>query len=244
MIVWKDWDGVAQLISSVPVAQRTRQDQLTLAQVQLMVGNYQEASSVAGPLAEAAPTDLEANSLAGRAWYHEGRYDEAARAFDRVWNSLISARRVEDIMMRGLIYFYRNDHQKAIETLNTALRLQPDYYPGYGALSRVYRAMGKTEQAEEYQRQGAEALARQTTERARQSRFASGLRELELAWNERRYEDVVRITQDLLQKDTNSPQRPVLYQYLSQAYQALGRTAEAQAAQAEATRLRSNQPQQ
>jgi predicted Zn-dependent protease len=142
--------------------------------------------------------------------------------------------------MRGLIYFYRSDYSKAVETLKTALTLQPDYYPGYGALSRVYQAMGQTEQAEEYQRQGAEALARQTSERARQSRLASGLRELELAWNERRFEDVVRITQDLLAKDANSPQRPVLYEYLGQAYQALGRTAEAQAAMAEAARLRSN----
>ena len=244
LVVWKDWDGVVQLIAAVPEAERTRQEKITLVQAYLIVGRYHEAANVAGPLAEASPSDLEANSLAGRAWYYEGRYDDAARAFDRVWNSLVTTQRAEDITLRGLIYFYQGNHQKAIETLKVAFTFQPDYYPGYAALSRVYRALGDERQAEEYQKQGTESFARQSSQRAKLSRVASKLRELELAWNEHRYEDVVRITQSVLQDDAGSGQRQVLYQYLAQAYQALGRTAEAQAALSEAARLASNKGKQ
>ncbi len=242
LVLWKDWDGVAQLLTSVPKSERSREEKILLTTAYLTIGHYQDAVNEAEPAAEAAPSDMELNALAGRSLYHLNRFNDAARMFDRVWSSLVAAQRSEDVMLRGLIYFYENNPQKAIETLKLSLTFQPDYYPAYGALSRVYQKTGDTKQAEDNQRQATEALARQTTQRARLSRMASKLRELELAWSEHRYEDVVRLTQDLLREDPESQQRQVLYQYLGQAYQALGRNVEAQTAFSEAAKPAPQQP--
>lgn len=233
----QDWGALEKLLTENPEAKRTRQEQVYLAKVYIKLGRYNDADHIAGPLAEASQNDLELNSLAGHAWYYEGKYDDASRAFDRVWDALVASRQIDEIMMRGMIYFYKGDKARAIETLKKTIEIKPDYVAGNNALSRVYAATGNNEQAELYRGQAERAHALQTADEARRMRVASRSRDLERAFAAGRYEDSIQIARELLQS-ANDLQKPTLYEFLGKSYQATGRQTEAQAAFSEAARIR------
>jgi len=233
----QDWDALEKLLTEKPEAERTQSERVYLSKVYLKLGRYKEARAILEPLAAAAPQELELNSLLGQALYFEGRYEEAARVFDRVWDAIVAAKQVDELMMRGMIYFYQGDKGRAIETLKKTVEINPDYFSGYNALSRVYAAQGDTAQAEAARAQAERAHARQTAEETRRIRLNALARDLENAFASRRYEECVRIAQEMLQS-ADEAQKPTLYDYIGQAYQAVGKQAEAQSAFQEAARLR------
>jgi tetratricopeptide (TPR) repeat protein len=49
----------------------------------------------------------------------------------------------------GLVYVYRNDFPKAIDTLNRLLQVSPKFYDAYNLLGTVYTEMGNYQQAKE-----------------------------------------------------------------------------------------------
>jgi tetratricopeptide (TPR) repeat protein len=104
-------------------------------------------------------------------------------------------------------------------------------------LSRFYAAQGDAAQAEASRAQAERAHARQTAEETRLIRLNARARDLESAFAARRYEECVRIAQEMLQT-ADEAQKPTLYEYIGQAYQAAGKQAEAQSAFQEAARLR------
>jgi predicted Zn-dependent protease len=218
----QDWEALEKLLTETPEAERTQSERVYLGKVYLKLGRYKEARLILEPLATAAPQDLEINSLAGQALYFEGRYEAAARVFDRVWDAIIATNGVDEIMMRGMIYFYQGDKGRAIETLKKTVELNPDYFAGHNALSRVYAAQGDAAQA---------------ADETRRIRLNARARDLESAFAARRYEECVRIAQEML-RSADETQKPMLYEYIGQAYQALGKQAEAQSAFQEAARLR------
>jgi len=233
----QDWTAIAQLLSEKPDNERTTQENILLARVYIKLGRYQDASRIVGPMADAAPGNLELNSLAGHAWYSEGKYDEAQRAFDRVWDAIIAAKQVDEILMRGMIYFYKGDKDRAIEILQKTIEIKPDFVSGNNALSRVYYAKGDRQQAELYRSKAEQAHLVQTVNEARQMRLVSRSRDLENAYAARRYDECALIALEMIQT-ADETQKPVLYDYLGKAYEALGKKSEAQAAFAEAARLR------
>jgi predicted Zn-dependent protease len=233
----EDWDALEKLLTEKPESDSTQQEQIFLAKVYLKLGKYSNASRIAGPKADSAPNDLELNSIAGRAWYYEGKYDDAARAFDRVWDALISSKQLDEVMMRGMIYFYKGDNVRAIDTLKKTLAIYPEYAAGNNALSRIYAASGDQKQADIYRVKAEQSHAMQTAEEARRMRLVSRSLELESAFAAGRYGESVKIARELL-LSADASQKPVLYEYLGKAYQAMGNETEAQAAFQEAARLR------
>ncbi len=232
----QDWDALEKLLTEKPAAARTPGEQVNLAKVYIKLGRYRDASDILGAMADAAPQDLELNSLAGYALYYEGKYDEAARDFDRVWDALVAAKKIDELMMRGMIYFYKSDQERASEVLKKTVKINPDYIAGLNALSRVYAAKGDGAQADLYRAQAERAHARQTADEARRMRLTSRARDLERAFTAGRYAECIEIAHEMLQT-ADDAQKPALYQYLGQAYQATGKQAEAQAAFQEAARL-------
>lgn len=233
----QDWVALEKLLTEKPGPERSTLDQALLAKVYIKLGRYKVASRIIGPLADAAPTDLELNSIAGHAWYFEGKYDDAARAFDRVWDKIIATKQIDEIMLRGMIYFYKGDRNNAIETLKKTIQINPDYIAGNNALSRVFAANGDEKQAEFYRAQAETAHARQTADESRRMRVTSRAHDLENAFAAARYDDCIQIAREMLQS-ADASQKPVLYEYLGKAYQATGRETEAQEAFREAARLR------
>lgn len=236
----QDWDALEQLLTAEPEAERTQAEQIYLAKIYIKLGRYRDASRIAGTLAEAAPNDLELNALAGHAWYFEGQYDNAARAFDRVWDALLSAKQLDEMMMRGMIYFYKGDKDRALEVLKKTVEINPDFIPGNNALARVFAAKGDQQQAAFYRDQADRLQARRVAEETRKRRLVARGHDLETAFAAGRYDEAARIAQELLQT-ADASQKPTLYEYLGQAHKATGRQAEAQAAFQEAARLRQAQ---
>jgi tetratricopeptide (TPR) repeat protein len=232
----QDWTALVTLLSEKPQQERTPQEQVFLAKVLIKLGRYQDSSHILGPMADAAPNDLELNSLAGHAWYYEGTYDEASRAFDRVWDQVIASGQIDEMLMRGMIYFYKGDKDRAIEILKKTVELKPNYVAGNNALSRVYAAKGDQQQAAIFRTQAENAHARQTADEARRMRVTSRSRDLESAFATARYDDCIQIARELLQT-ADDALKPVLYEYIGKSYQATGRQTEAQAAFQEAARL-------
>ena len=232
----QDWGALEKLLTETPESTRSQQEQAYLAKVYFKLGRYKDASRIVGPLAEGSPGNLELNILAGQAWYFEGKYDDASRAFDRVWDGLVASKQVDEIMMRGMIYFYKGEMARAIATLKKTVELKPDYVAGNNALARVYSANGDQQQAEVYRATAERAHAVQTADESRRMRVTSRSRDLENAFAAGRYEECISISRELLQSVDDS-QKPVLYEYLVKAYQATGRQPEAQNALQEAARL-------
>jgi tetratricopeptide (TPR) repeat protein len=140
-------------------------------------------------------------------------------------------------MMRGMIYYYKGDKDRAIDALKKTIEITPNYVPGNNALSRVYAAKGDQKQAEFYRAQAEREHALMTVQEARRMRVISRMRDLETAFAAGRYEESVLIARELLQSVDDS-QKPVLYEYIGKSYQATGRLPEAQTAFQEAARLR------
>jgi tetratricopeptide (TPR) repeat protein len=235
--VRQDWAALETLLTQKPESERTTQDQILLAKVYIKLGRYADASRILGPMADAAPNDLELNSLAAHAWYNAGKYDEASRVLDRVWNAIVASGAVDELTMRGMIYFYRGDKDRAIEVLRKAVEIKPDHIPANNALARVYAAKGDQTQAERYRAQAESSHARQTADESRGMRVTSRSRDLEAAFAAGRYDEAIQIAREMLQL-ADDAQKPVIYEYLAKAYQASGRQAEAQTALQDAARLR------
>lgn len=232
----RDWEGLAQLLEEVPVGERTRPDTENLGKIYLKLGRFANAAQLLGPLAEAAPAEVELNSLAGQAWFYAGDHDRAAIALDRVWAGILSAKLIDAVVTRGLIYFYRGENPRALETMKLALGFDADSVSANNAIARVYSAMGDPQQALVHQQRAEQAHARQTAQEAQSMRLVGLSYELKAALEEKRFSECIRISQEMLPL-TEPRQQSAIFQYQAQCFQGLGQTDAAQRAQAEAQRL-------
>jgi len=242
LILRNDWEALEKFLTEIPQEQRTKTGQIELTKVYIKQGKTAEAANVIEPMTVAAPNDAELNALAGQAFFFTGQYDKAASCLDRVWNDLISKKSVDEMTVRGLIYFYQGNNQRAVEVLEQALKIDPQSVPAANALSRVYSAQGDREKAETYRTQAEQLTKAKHEEEKRQSALVKYGYELEDAWKAKSYDAVIRIAQEMMAFADNNT-KIVLYQYQAQAYQALGKTAEAQSALNEAAKLQTNKTQ-
>ncbi|MEO6393981.1 MAG: hypothetical protein ABIP75_19160 [Pyrinomonadaceae bacterium] len=233
----RDWEGLAQLLQEIPADERTRPDQESLGKVYLKLGRFAEAAKILGPLANAAPAEVELNSLAGQAWFYTGDHDRAAVALDRVWTGILSAKLLDAVVTRGLIFFYRGENPRAVETIQIALEMDADSVAANNAIARVYAAMGDQQQALIHQQRAEQGHARQTAQEAQSMRLVGLSYDLKAAFDERRFSDCIRISQEMLPM-TELHQQALIYQYQAQCYQGMGQTDAAQRAQAEAAKSR------
>lgn len=232
----RDWDGLVLLMQEIPAGERTRPDQESLAKVYFKLGRFAEAAQILGPLADAAPAEVELNSLAGQAWFFTGDHNRAAVALDRVWTGIMSAKLLDAVVTRGLIYFYRGENPRSVDTIKLALGIDPDSVTANNAIARVYAAMGDQQQALVHQQRAEQGHARQTAQESQSMRLVSLGHDLQAALETGRFSDCIRISQEMLPLTEPRQQAPI-YQYQAQCYQGLGQTDAAQRAQDEAQRL-------
>jgi predicted Zn-dependent protease len=237
LVVRRDWGALEKLLMEIPEERQTQDDKTELTKAYIRLGKGTEASQTIAPLADAKADDIELNGLAGQAFFLAGQTDVAAKYLDRIWEKLIAAKMVDEIAVRGLIYFYQSNNQKALEVLQQADKINANHIPTINALARVYAATGDERQAENYRAQAEKIMRDVTAEETRKAKLVERANELQKAWNEKRYEEVIRIAQEMI-PEVDSANRIVLYEYIAQSYQALGKTAEAKAAMDEAAKLK------
>lgn len=228
-----DFESLVKLIETIPAKERTREDNLNLAKSYLKLGRYKEAVDLLKPLAEAAPKDLDFNSLLAFGYFYLGQTDEAAKYLDNIWDAVVQNKRIDEINTRGLIYFRQKNYEKAIETFKKSLEINADDISANNTLSRIYAAQGNTEQAEIFRLKTEKAQEAISANETKASRMVQNSYQLEDAWQAKRYDEVISLARQML-PDANEKNKPALYQYLAESYKALGKPEEAQKVLAEA----------
>lgn len=233
----EDWQTAADVITQIPDGERTDEEKVNLAKIYIKLGRYEDALNTVNPLLEKNPANVELVSLASNSLLNLGRYDEAGQRLDQVWTQIVGEKRFDETTMRGLIYFYQKNYAKAVETLTKSLEFNPDNVSAFNLLARVYAAQGDNQKAEEYTKKMQLGMEKMTAEKQKKARFLESAKNLERAFNDKRYEEVVMLAKTMI-PEAETPNKFALYQYLASAYQALGKPADAQNALAEAEKLK------
>lgn len=222
-----DWESLVKLITEIPVSARKREDNLNLAKSYLKLGRYREEIDLVKPLVDTNPKDADYNSLLAFGYFHLGQTDEAAKYLDAVWDALLKNKKIDEINVRGLIWFRQKNYEKAIETFKKSLEIDADDISANNTLSRIYAAQGNTEQAEIYRVKTEKAQEAISENETKASRFVQLSYQLEDAWKAKRYDEVINLARQML-AGANEKNKPALYQYMAESYKALGKPDEAQ----------------
>lgn len=236
LVVREDWAALEKLLNETPTEELSRDDKIMLAKVYLKLGRYQSVIETLLPLYEETPGSVEISSYLAGAYFYLGRYDEAEKPLERVWQQILNQKMTDDVILRGMIYLHRGEYEKAVEYLEKALEFNPESIPANNALSRVYAARGDIEKAEQYNAKVQQAFDKITAEEQKRTRAVSKVYQLQEAFQAKRYEEVITIARNLL-PESDAGSKVTLYQYIANSYEALGKKQEAQNALAEAQKL-------
>lgn len=238
LIKREDWQSAADFIDQIPENERNEDEKKNLARIFLKLGRYEEALKTVTPLLEKKPSNIDFISISSNSLMNLGRYAEAAAQLDKVWNEIVNQKRFDEITMRGMLYFYLKNYDKALETLNKSIEINPNNVAAYNSLARVYAAQGNTAKAEEYTKKVQELFDKMTAENRKNAKFVDAAKNLQEAFQNKRFEEVIDLAQKLL-PEAEGENKYALYQFLANSYMALGKTQEAKNAVAEAEKIKS-----
>lgn len=221
----EDWAALEAFISEMPFDELSPEDKINLGKAYYKLGRYSDAAKAL----ENVPGNAETNAVLAGSYFHSGNYAAAKRLIDADWERIRSQKAVEEITLRGLIYFHENEMEKAIETLSLALETKPDNIPAANALSRIYAARGDEKKAEEYLKKVQQTFDSVTAEERRKTVEVENIYKLQDAFKAKRFDEVITLANKLL-PEANSQNKLALYQFLYNSYTALGKTDEAQEA--------------
>lgn len=237
LVVREDFAVLEKFLGEVPASELSREDKVTLAKVYIKRGKYSEVIDLLNPLTQEYPNSVEIRSLIGLGHFHLGQMDEAAAQYDSVWDSLLREKKAEEIAQRGMIYFHQKNYPKALETLQKTLEINPEHIAANNTLSKIYAQQGNPEQAEIYRAKTVQAHDASSASQLQASRMVQQIYKLEEAWKQKRYEEVINLSREMIPKSEGG-QKLVLYQYLYESYKALGKQTEAENALAEMQKLK------
>jgi tetratricopeptide (TPR) repeat protein len=234
LIKREDWASLKNLLSATPFDELSKEDQKNLGNAAYKLGDYAESVAVLGKLADG--NDREVISVLANSYFYLGNYSESKLLLDRNWERTKNEKLVNDITLRGLIYFHENESDKAIETLKLALEISPDNIPAANAISRIYAALGEQEVAEAYLEQVQRTFDKVTAEERRKTKIVEKLYELQEAYKAQRFQEVIALATEVL-PDADTKNKIALYQYLYNSHIALGHQKEAQEALEQANQI-------
>ena len=219
----EDWDGMATFFESKSELDDT--DRKLIARIYIRQANYGAAREAILPLAESQPQDVEANALAGRALYYYGENEAAARHYDRVWEGILSERRIVDLSFRAMIHFDEGDTQSARAMLEEGLKLDPNSIVLHNAMGRVLAGAGEKELAEFHSNRVHELQRELSRNETSQMRVAAQVFEINRALQAG---DVDGCRERILRllPEADEGMREQLYGFLDALYRRAGREAE------------------
>ena len=224
-ILREDWASLEKLFNETPASELSVEDKTTLAKVYIKLGRYNDAVETLKNLED--QNSLESRSLLANAYFHLGKYDEAKSLIDNSWQEILKNKKIDDIVVRGMIYFYQKENDKAVETLKKALEINPQSIPANNALSRIYSAQGETEKAEEYLAKVQQGFDKMTADERQKTNYVEKIYKLQEAYKAKRFEEVITLANELL-PEADARNKAAMYQYLYNSYLALGKQKKAQ----------------
>ena len=223
----KDWDGLSAYLESK--ARLSDELRMMLTRVYINQADYAGALRACQPMADRDPTHVEANSLAGRAHYFLEQNDEAARYYNRVWNSIVDQGSLVDLANRAMLHFDAGNSEQAQVLLQGALETHPDSISLHNAMARVLAAEGDQVGADRHSARVTELQAE--ISRVEQNAMLRAAQSLALneAWAKRDFDGCQRLIHEFL-PGADESFRNDLYGFLGSMYEAAGRKEEAAAA--------------
>ncbi len=220
----KDWAALALFYDSMQGPDMPVEHKRNHAKVYVKLGNYEKALELTKSFDLKADSDM--RHTAATSLFQLGKYDEAKKILDDSWNAIEQEKRVDEITLRGMIYFYQGDNAKAVETLTKATALNENSIPANNALSRVYSAMGDDEKASAALAKVQTAFDEVTQIERQKTILVEQGHKLQNAYKAKRYEEVIALGPEMIAAST--PQnRLMIYQYMYNSYVALGKNEEA-----------------
>lgn len=233
LIQREDWASLETLITTNG-SPSSEEDLLLLGKVYLKLGDYDKAKNALTSMQ--SPPDAERSSLLAGAYFHTGETAKAEQTLDSAWEKIVDAKQIDGLVLRGLLYFYGGENQKAIEILTSVTDIDPASVAAHNALSRIYARTGDKDKAE-FHLKAVEDAYRAMTERTRmQGRMVDQMMRLKEAYESGRHDEVIALANTLL-GSADPRNKPALYGYLASSYRALGRNAEADEAQKKAQQM-------
>jgi tetratricopeptide (TPR) repeat protein len=223
----EDWESLKKMLAATPFDELSKEDQKNLGNASYKLGNYADAVEVLEKLADG--NDREVISVLANSYFYLGNYLEAKLLLDRNWERIKNEKLVSEITLRGLIYFYENETDKAIETLKFALEIRPDNIPAANAISRIYAARGEPEVAAKYLEQVQKSFDKATAEERQKTNVVEKFYKLQDAYQAQRFQEVIDLANEVLPQ-ADPKNKPALYQFLYNSHAALGHEKEAQEA--------------
>lgn len=232
----QDWGALEKVLAAIPDGEKTDTDRLNRARMYVRLGRFQEASDEVNTWVNGA-NQPEAAIIKGQANFFLGNLDESATAFDAAWEALMSGKRAEEIAMRGIIFFRKGENDKAVETLTKALEFDGQNLSAISALGQLYAAKGDITRAEAFRARAERVYEELAAKEKKNARLVPLIYQLEDAFKAKNYNEVINTALQIL-PIADEKNKGAVYQYLAQAYQATGRPTDAQAALAEAEKLK------
>lgn len=239
LILRSDFSTLEKFLLRDGVENLSGEEKQDLARVYIKNGKSAEALEIITPLIQNSKNDVQLRSLAGVCNFNLGRFEEAGRQFDAVWEEIKAQKMVNEISTRGVIYYRLKNNEKAIELLRLAIELDPAHITSNYTLSRIYSETGETAKAREYQEKTDELQNRLKAATKVKSQQVGDVYDLERAWEAKNYQKVTQIATRLIPNAADDGQRLILYRYLHRSYIALGSDIEAAKAQQEIRKLES-----
>ena len=225
LILRKDWAALVEFLQRKPWSTLTVDDKLNLVKAMIKLGRYNGAAEALAPLA--SQNNFEAKTLLANAYFHLGRYDEAKTLLDESWQEILNEKKVDEITIRGMIYFYQQENDLALQTLNKAIEMNPDYSPALNGVSRVYAAKGDQIKADENLKRVQKVYDKGTAEQVRGTRLVELNQKLKEAYEAKRFQETIEIANEML-PEADAKDKAILYQFQYYSYLALGKQKEAQ----------------
>ncbi len=221
-------------MKSIPFSELDDEDKTNLGITYFKLGRYNDAIEILKNINNENIPD--SKYILTASYFNIGKYDEAKLLIDKNWEQILKAKKTDQINFRGMIYFYEKNYEKAIETLEKTLEINPDDVQAANGLSRIYAAKGETEKAEEYLAKVQEGFDKLVIEERQKTNLVEKLHKLQEAYQAKRFQEVIDLANEVL-PNAQAKNKAALYQYLYNSYLALGMTKEAQETMAKAKQM-------
>jgi tetratricopeptide (TPR) repeat protein len=222
----QDWEALARLYEQATAAEPTSSGRAELAAVYYRAGRYREAESIFGELVSETPDDPDLARKHALVLFQLGEHDETLDRLAATEGKLSGEPAAEAELLRGLVFFYRQEHARALTHLRRALELDADFLPALGALARLLSAQGQIAEARgvvaraEALRQAATAETRRALRLSARSRLTSD------ACMAQSWIECERLIHEML-AEANRGEQVGIYRYLGNILTSMGRTGEA-----------------
>ncbi len=234
LISREDWTALEQFLNQIPFSEMSDEDKSNLGKAYFKIGRYADAVESLKPFGKKGEREI--RNILATSYFRLDRFAEAKALLDDDWDDIINKKSIDEITLRGMIFFHEKENDKAIETLHRTLKIDPENIAAANGLSRVYAAIGDRKKSEEFVARVQDSFEKLTAEEKRKTNQVEKLYQLQNAYNAKRFDEVIEIANQVL-PEADARNKSALYQYLYNSYIALGKQKEAQEIAAKAQQM-------